>query len=173
MLFEKWNQFVFLCCSFILNSLQLPTWTFHENVNNDSICKKKKKDCRPLKRYKLLLHFWYFIYNCYFYIQSFLQFLGSIIYLFIYLLCQSRPVTIRAERPSLCVYHTEETALKTKHFNDLQTFKIRTTGTFNNISARSAGLPHTKTNCMCSRCLELRPLSSCSMITSPRGRYDL
>ncbi len=135
--------------------------------------KKKKKDCRPLKRYKLLLHFWYFIYNCYFYIQSFLQFLGSIIYLFIYLLCQSRPVTIRAERPSLCVYHTEETALKTKHFNDLQTFKIRTTGTFNNISARSAGLPHTKTNCMCSRCLELRPLSSCSMITSPRGRYDL
>lgn len=151
--------------------LQLPTQTFYENVNNDSIC---KKDCRPLKRYKLLLLFWYFIYNCYFYIQSFLQFLGSNIYLFIYLLCQSCPVTIRGERPPLCVYHTEETALKTKHFNDLQTFKtliIWTTGTFSNIS--SAGLPHTKTDCMCSRCLELRPLSSCSMITSPRGRYDL
>lgn len=156
--------------------LQLPTWTFYENVNNDSICKKKrtkkKKDCRPLKRYKLLLHFWYLIYNCYFYIQSLLQFLGSIIYLLFYLfiyLCQSRPVTVGSERPSLCVYRMEETALKTFQWSP-NTPNIWMTGIF---SARSAGLPHTKTDCMRSRHVELRPLSSCSMITSPRGRYDL
>lgn len=98
-------------------------------MNNDSICKKKeqKKDCRPLKRCKLLLHFWYFIYNCYFYIQCFLQFHYLFVYLFVPIVscnCSSR-ATITFVLP----YGGNST-----QDNDHQTFETlitRTTGTFN------------------------------------------
>lgn len=50
--------------------LQLPTWTFYENVNIDSICKKRKgKKIVDLWKVKTFVTLWYFIYKCYFYIQ--------------------------------------------------------------------------------------------------------
>lgn len=63
--------------------LQLPTWTFYENVNIDSICKKwkGKKDCRPLERWKLLLHFGILFICVIFIFPSFLNYLFN--YLFI------------------------------------------------------------------------------------------
>lgn len=51
-LFEKWKSIcIFMLLFYFEILLQLPTWTFYENVNIDSICKKRKgkKDCRPLK----------------------------------------------------------------------------------------------------------------------------